>query len=142
MEEELPPDAHGTERREPASAIPPLPPEVASGQEEVRRLVDAGAASPEELRALAARLREQREQEESAWRREVRPALIQAKKARVRLPDIRSGEGSAEGNLAVGLAVACAVIVLLFIATVTSFWVLLLAVAGVLAFAYRQGREP
>src|SRR5688500_4716000 len=102
MEEETPVDPEGTERREPAPDIPPLPPEIASGQEEVRRLVDAGAASPEELRALAARLREQREREESAWRREVRPALIQARKARVRLPDLRPGERNAAGSLAVG----------------------------------------
>ena len=105
-------------------------------------MVDAGAASPEELRALAARLREQREREELAWRREVRPALIQAKKARLRMPDLRPRDRDGEGSLAMAAAVIGAAIALLVIATVTSFWVLLLGVVAVLVLAYQQGREP
>lgn len=141
MEEEPSTHAEGTEPPKPAPDIPSLPPEVASEQEEVRRLVDAGAASPEELRALAARLRDRREREELAWRREVRPALMQAKN-RMRLPDLRVGVREGEGSAGAAAAVVFAVIVLLFIATMTTFWVLLLPVVAVLVFAYQQGREP
>lgn len=67
------------EEAQPGGADDPLSAEA----EEIRRLVEAGASSPEELRALAARLRELREREEARWRSEVRPALV--KKGRGRL---------------------------------------------------------
>lgn len=51
---------------------------------ELRRLVDAGAGSPEELRALAARLREHRQREEARWRAEVKPQLVKQGKGRLR----------------------------------------------------------
>ena len=72
------------------AADPPFPPELSTKEQELRRLVDAGAASPEGLRALAAKLEEKRSFEDSLWRRDVRPALMQAKKRRFSLVDLRS----------------------------------------------------
>ena len=48
---------------------------LAAERARLRAQIDAGASTPEELRALAARLREIREQEDHLWRQEVRPAL-------------------------------------------------------------------
>ena len=73
---------------EPDVEIPPLPPELSTKEQELRRLVDAGAASPEELRALAAKLEEKRSYEESLWRRDVRPALMKSKKRRFSVADL------------------------------------------------------
>jgi Flp pilus assembly protein TadB len=130
----------GTEPPEPASDIPSLPPEVVSREAELRRLVDAGASSPEELRALAARLQEQREVEEQAWRREVRPALMQAKKKRMALPDLRVGERDRH-QLMMGAMLLAAVVVLVVIASLTSAVVLIIPAVGVLAYAYVMGRK-
>ncbi|MFP5255558.1 MAG: hypothetical protein ACLGI8_06870 [Acidimicrobiia bacterium] len=69
------PGPGGTER-----APDPLAAEAA----ELRRLVEAGASSPEELRALAARLREHRQREEARWRAEVKPQLVRQGKGRLR----------------------------------------------------------
>jgi hypothetical protein len=156
MEEEPSAGAERPERREPEepdlppelgppavpSDIPPLPAELASGEAEVRRMVDAGAASPEELRALAQRLREQREREESAWRREVRPALIESKKkVRFSLAERRERDRD-QSSVAAAAVVVVVVLGLLLVAAQTSVLVLLLPVAGVLVYAYLQGREP
>jgi Flp pilus assembly protein TadB len=131
----------GTEPSEPALNLPPLPAELSTREEELRRMVDAGAATPEELRALAARLEEQRTLEHSAWRREVRPALMEAKKRRFTLGDLRSRGDDSRHGMAMAIAVCFAVLVLLFVASATSFLVLLLPVLGVLVYAYLQGRE-
>lgn len=73
---------------EPASPPPAGPGGVAdplaAEAAELRRLVDAGAGSPEELRALAARLRQHRQREEARWRAEVKPQLRQQGKGRLR----------------------------------------------------------
>lgn len=61
---------------------------LAAEAAEVRRLIEAGASSPEELRALAARLRELREREEARWRSEVRPALVKKGRGRLRRHDV------------------------------------------------------
>jgi hypothetical protein len=120
-----------------------LPAELAPGEEEVRRMIDAGASSPEELRALAERLREQRTQEESAWRREVRPALLESKKLRYSIGSSRESSDEERSRHGVGLAVAlaAAVLVLLMVATQTSFIWLLLPIAGILVYAFLEGRK-
>lgn len=63
-------------------AADPLAAEAA----ELRRLVDAGAGTPEELRALAARLRDHRQREEAAWRSAVKPHLVKSGRGRLRRP--------------------------------------------------------
>ena len=97
MEDEPTTGAEGTQGPEPDVEIPPLPPELSTKEQELRRLVDAGAASPEELRALAAKLEEKRSYEESLWRRDVRPALMQSKKRRFRMDDLH--QESKEGRV-------------------------------------------
>ena len=146
MEDEPSTGTEGTEPPKSAPGIPSLPEELADGEAEVRRLVDAGAGSPEELRALAARLREQRAREEEAWRRDVRPALMRSKKARHALAGVPSAERERRtvGGIPVGsvLLALGAIVVLLLIASVTTPLVLVLPVVGVLVYAYQQGREP
>ncbi|MGV3759916.1 MAG: hypothetical protein ACO1PW_10315, partial [Actinomycetota bacterium] len=60
------------------------PDPLAAEAAELRQMIDAGASSPEELRALAARLREHRQREEARWRAEVRPQLRKQGKGRLR----------------------------------------------------------
>ena len=105
------------------AAIPPLPPELSTKEQELRRLVDAGAASPEELPSAAAKLEEQRTYEESLWRREVRPALMQSKKRRFSLVDLRRDgvEERPQRPRARRSLLLVGVLVLLLIATQTSF---------------------
>ena len=146
MEDDGPTGAEGAEPPEPVDGIPPLPPELSSSEQEVRRLVEAGAGSPEELRALAARLQEQRSREESLWRQEVRPALIESKKRRPRLADLRGSGLTREvpaSGIGPGLAalVLGAVILLLVLATQTTFLWLLLPALGVLVYAWVLGRD-
>lgn len=106
-------------------------------------MVDAGAGSPEELRALAERLRVQRDLEASAWRSEVKPALIRSKKRRVHLGDPVEPSPSAERRASLVLAgvVGIVVLVLLLLATRTGVVLLLVPVAGVLVYAWVQGRQ-
>ena len=140
MEEE-PTGTEGTEgARDPAGVIPPLPPELSAKEQELRRLVDAGAGSPEELRALAAKLEEKRSYEQSLWRRDVRPALMQAKKGRISLGDLRGDADESRVGLALAILLVIGVLVLLFIATKTSFLWLLIPAVGVLVYAWTQGR--
>jgi len=112
----------------------------ASDADDVRRMIEAGAASPEELRALAARLRERRALEDERWRTEVKPALLKSKKAKVSLGDVRK-EPDGRGSLGIGLALLGGVLVLLLAATQGSFLWVLLPAAGVLAYAWWQGRQ-
>ena len=151
MDEELPrPDASAggtTEARPDAPsrpALPELPEAIAANADEVRRLVEAGAKSPEELSALAAKIRQHRELEESVWRAEVKPALLQAKKGRFSLRDLNAKDASqpkSSNGLQLGLAVFGAVALLLLMATRSSVLWILLPVVGVLYYAYRQGRH-
>jgi Flp pilus assembly protein TadB len=123
--------------------IPPLPPEVSTRQQEVRALVDAGAASPEELRALAEKLKEQRTYEETLWQRDVRPALMQAKKKRPSLVDLRrDGVEGTHSSVGLGLGLLAGALVVFLIATQTSFLLLLVAAAGVLVYAWIHGLRP
>lgn len=123
--------------------VPPLPPEVSSGQEELRRLVEAGAGTPEELRELAARLREQRALEEALWRREVKPALLESKKRRFHIGDLRDRPEAVEGSsgLGIGLGLLAGVAVILLAATQGSVLFMLVPVIGVLVYAYVQGKR-
>jgi hypothetical protein len=104
---------------------------LAAEREETRRLVEAGAGTPEELRALAERLREQRAREEDLWRAAVKPALKRS----------RSDATQAKRALAVGGAlIACVALVLLATATGNAGLVLLPLVAVVVA-AYVVGKR-
>jgi hypothetical protein len=135
--------AEGTERSVAADGIPNLPPELSTKEQELRALIDAGASSPEELRELAAKLKEQRSYERSVWQQEVRPALMQAKKRRFNLLDLRNDTTEEErGNhLALGALLAVAMLVLIVLAANTSFIILLIAPVAVLVYAWMHGRE-
>jgi len=119
----------------------PVADPVAGDADDVRRMIDAGAASPEELRALAERLRQHRALEDERWRSEVKPALLKSKKVKLSLGDLRD-RPDGRGSLGIGLALIGGVLVLLLAATQGSFLWILLPVAGVLGYAWRQGRRP
>jgi hypothetical protein len=150
VEEELPEGADGAkgaERSDPPSVgpggIPPLPAELSEKAQELRALIDAGAASPEELRELAARLKAQRSYEEAVWAREVRPALMKAKKKKPSLLDLRrDGVEGDSSSIVLGVTLLIAVLLLLLIATQTSFLILLVGAAGVLVYAWVHGAQP
>jgi hypothetical protein len=100
---------------------------------ELRRQVEAGAGTPEELRALAGRLREHREREELVWRRSVRPALKRPESSPRR--SVSLSGGGPVGLLAVTAAVVVA-------AVVTQNVVLaVVPVVALLAWAYAIGRR-
>lgn len=148
MDEEVPRPADAADHDPPAPTVPP-PPQgplaeaVENDADELRRLIDAGASSPEELRALAARIREHRELEQSLWRSDVRPGLLKSKKRRFNLRDLRDDPDPSQrsGNVKVGLALLGGVLVLLLAATQSSVLWLLLPVAAVLVYAYRLGTQ-
>jgi uncharacterized protein YoaH (UPF0181 family) len=111
--------------------------------EEIRRLVEAGASTPEAIRELAARLREHREREEALWRAEVKPGLVKEGKGRLRghgRPAASKPEVSASNSLWLGLVLVGLVIVVL-VAANTTVWLLVLPVLGLIAWAWRQGRD-
>jgi hypothetical protein len=147
----LPPDApepadHEDEEgdEEPAALpLPTLPPEISSGDEELRRLIEAGASTPEELRDLAARIREHREREDAVWREEMRPALKKAKKAPFRLADLveRPEEPAVANGLFFALVLAGLAVILVLAATRTSIIWVLIPVVGVFGYAYAVGRH-
>lgn len=116
---------------------------LASEAEEIRRLVDAGAGSPEELRELAARLREHRAREESLWRENVKPALVKENKGRLRghisLPK-EPKVASSMGWASVGLSIL-ALVAVVMIAASTTVLVLVLPLIGLLVWAWRHGRD-
>ena len=140
VEEEPATGAEGTGSLEPEGGIPPLPPELSTKEQELRQLVDAGAASPEELRALAAKLEEKRSYEESLWRRDVRPALMQSKKRRFRLDDLRDESNESRVGLGAAILLMVGVVVLAVIAAQANFIWLLIPVVGVIVYAWTQGR--
>ena len=132
---------------EPGQEVPPplpsLPAEVTAGDDELRRLIDAGASTPEELRELAARIREQRDREDAAWRSEVRPALKKAKKGRFNLGDLveRSEAPKTPNAWMFGIGLAGVAIVLVLAAAKSSILWVLLPLVGVLGYAYVQGKR-
>jgi hypothetical protein len=147
MDDELPglPDApEPLDAADPASPpLPELPAEITSGDEELRRLIAAGASTPEELRDLAARIREHRTREEAVWREEMRPALKKARKGRVRLADIRErpDEPKTPNSLLYVIGLAGVIVVLVLAAARGSVIFVLLPLVLVLAYAYRVGRQ-
>ncbi len=134
------------ERSQP-SAEPPAGSDahgLASEAEEIRRLIDAGADSPEALRDLAARLREHRAREESMWRADVKPALVKENKGRLRGHRTASrspADGSSPSRAPVYALMVVGLLILVAIAAATTGWLLVIPVVGLLAFAWKQGRD-
>lgn len=117
---------------------------LATEAEEIRRLVDAGADSPEALRDLAARLREHRQREDSIWRAEVKPGLVKENKGRLRGHRTTSRVESADGKVSragVHGVLLIALLVIVVVAASTTVWVLIILVLGLLGFAWKQGRD-
>jgi hypothetical protein len=147
MDDELPrlPDAlePDADEAEEIVSLPSLPPEVSSGDEELRRLIDAGASTPEELRELAARIREHREREDALWREEVRPALKKAKKRKFQLGDLveRPADPPTSNGAFYGFLIGGVVLVLVLAATQSSIVWALIPLVAVLGYAYIQGRR-
>lgn len=148
MDDEVPRSAEAAGEALPEPALPPSPQgpladAVATEADQLRDLIDAGAGSPEELRALAARIREHRALEESRWRSDVRPSLLKSKKRRFSLGDLsdRPEQSNSTNSLGLGLALLAGVLVLLLAATQSSFLWILVPVAAVLVYAYRQGKR-
>jgi hypothetical protein len=138
-----------------APGIPGLPDADAPGdprarglameEEEIRRLIEAGADSPEALRELAARLREHRAREEALWRAEVKPALVKEGKGRLRgysqhTPPVDEGEGSGSSSAWLWFLLAALVVVVVLAAS-TTVWIVVLPVLGLLVWAWKQGRD-
>jgi hypothetical protein len=117
---------------------------LAAERAELRQRIDAGAGTPEELRALAAQMREVRQREELLWRQEVRPALVKARKGRLRPADLGAAPSTAEPgarSLGLGLAILGAVVAVLLLATQSSALWVLVPTVGVLVYAWRLGRR-
>ena len=134
-----------------APAVVPLPsPDLlrdalAEENEEVRRLVDAGASSPEDIRALAALMREQREREASVWARDVKPGLIKARKASLHLGDLRrQGEDrdSSQSPFLLVVGVVALVVLALLFAMELSLVVVLIPVMAFFGYAWWLGTHP
>jgi uncharacterized protein YoaH (UPF0181 family) len=120
---------------------------LAMEAEEIRRLVDAGAGSPEAIRELAARLREHRAREEALWRAEIKPVLAKAGKGRFRghgasvsEPAPTRAESSMSNSLILGLVLLGLVLVVV-IAANTTVWLLVLPLVALIAWAWHQGRD-
>lgn len=147
---ETSPEGAAADRENATDSVPLPSPDLlrnalADEQDEVQRRIDAGASSPEDLRALAALMREKRKREASVWASEVRPGLKKARKARLRLGDLRDeGEDhdpSQRTFLLIVGAVALVALALLF-AMDLSFKVLLVPVLAFLGYAWWLGTHP
>lgn len=119
---------------------------LAMEAEEIRRLVEAGADSPEALRELAARLREHRAREEAMWRAEVKPALVKEGKGRLRgytprPPPLDEGPDGSRSSAAWLWSLLAALVVVVALAATTTIWVVVLPVVGILVWAWKQGRD-
>lgn len=148
---ETPPEGAPEEATEAPATVPLPPPELlrdalADEQDEVLRLVDQGASSPEDLRLIAERMRERREREDAVWAAQVKPGLIKARKGRLRLSDLRresaiEDDGSQRSFL---LVVAGAAIVALVVlsALKLSLVVLAIPVIAFLGYAFWLGLQP
>jgi hypothetical protein len=142
--------AEGVPSGPPDADRPPSDPvaeALALEAEEIRRLVEAGAGTPDAIRELAARLREHREREETLWRTEVRPKLVREGRGRLRgsaAPAPRAGRPvrpDAPANAATLGLVILGLVAVLVVAANTSGWVLVLPVVALLAWAWQQGRD-
>lgn len=115
--------------------------------QELRQMIDAGASTPEEIRALAERIRVHKALEESRWRSEVKPELLASKKWRYRraagesLDDLDQ-DREARRNLKVGATLLGAALLLVLLATQAGAAFVLVPLFGVLGYAWWQGRDP
>jgi Flp pilus assembly protein TadB len=129
----------------PAPPIAPDPRATATEAEraEVRRMIEAGASTPEDLRALAEKMRQQRLAEDRAWRDQVKPELMASKK--FRLSALRS-EVDDEPNEQRRFLIIAGVVVLAVTAVLTASsapWLLIvLLLVALLAYAWVLGRRP
>ncbi|MEO7429143.1 MAG: hypothetical protein ABIY48_07135 [Acidimicrobiales bacterium] len=149
-EGELPPPTSETDEGGTSTGLPidrsepgPEAQALALEAEEIRRLVEAGAGTPDALRELAARLREHRAREEALWRAEVKPALVRENKGRLRgqgKPAPTKQESSTSNMLMLGLVLLGLVLVVV-IAANTSVWLLVLPIVALVAWAWYQGRD-
>lgn len=137
-----------TDPAEPPAVIG-LPPDSPAVRElvgeaaEIRRMVEAGAGSPEAIRELAARLREHRAREESLWRSEVKPSLVREGRGRFRghnKPASERADPASSQALGLGLGLL-ALVALVIVAANTSAWLLILPVVGIFVYAWSQGRD-
>lgn len=123
----------------------PLAAALAAEAEEIRKLVEAGAGSPEDLRLLAARIREHRAREEALWRSQVKPQLVKARKGTFALGHLRDPKpverSSGHPSLMVGAVLLLGVLVVVLLAASTSIALLLVPVGGLLGYAWWQGRQ-
>lgn len=118
---------------------------VAEEQDEVQRRIEAGASSPEDLRALAALMRVKREREAAVWATEVKPGLKKAGKGRVRLGDLRDereDQDSSQGTFLLMAGGAAMIALALLFAMDLSFAVLLVPVLAFLGYAWWLGTHP
>lgn len=117
---------------------------LAMEAEEIRRLVDAGAGSPEAIRELAARLREHRAREEALWRAEIKPSLLKEGKGRFRghqkVTESATEPSASSNALVLGLLLLGLVLVVV-VAVNTSVWVLVLPLIALIGWAWYQGRD-
>lgn len=121
--------------------------ELADEAAEIRRMVDAGAGSPEAIRELAERLREHRAREEALWRTQVKPTLKREGRGRFR-GHRKSGGPAREGDrqpagsqsMTIGIAVLL-LVALVIVAASTTAWLLVLPLVALLAYAWYQGRD-
>ncbi|HEX4866883.1 MAG TPA: hypothetical protein VFV32_04590 [Acidimicrobiales bacterium] len=121
----------------------PIARALAEEAAEIRRMVEAGAGSPEAIRELAERLREHRAREEALWRAEVKPTLVKQGRGRLRRSDGSSRQAEPARSsqalwLGLGLLALVAVVV---VAASTTVWLLLLPVLALLVWAWAQGRD-
>lgn len=149
---DTPPEGAPEEPTEVSDMVPLPPPELlrdalAADQDEVLRLVDQGASSPEDLRALAERMRERREREDAVWAKQVKPGLKQARKGRLRISDLRrespleDDDGSQRSFLLV-IAGAAIVALIVLSALQLSLVVLAIPVIAFLGYAFWLGLQP
>jgi hypothetical protein len=146
------PEGQGAAGAEEAAARPPeddAPPSPAAQAlaleaEEIRRLVEAGAGTPEAIRDLAARLREHRAREESLWRENVKPTLRRDRRSIVRSGSdpVRSrATGPSSSSSAVLGGVLLGLVLVVVIAANTTGWVLVLPLIALLVWAWQQGKD-
>lgn len=116
---------------------------LAGEAREIRRLVEAGARSPEELRELAARLREHREREDALWRAEVKPGLVKENRGRLRAPKTAAPAKSEtpSSNAAMVGGALLALVLVVVIAANTSPWLLVVPPVVLVAWAWHHGRR-